>query len=173
MEADAEALPFPDGSFDAVLSTFGVMFTPNQEKAASEMLRVVRRGGQVGLANWTPDGFIGQLFKAIGKYVPPAPGLQPPALWGTPARLEALFGAHAHVTAQSRTYVFRYKSPAHWIEVFRTYYGPVLKAFEAIEPAARVALEADLHALLGRFNVADDGTLVAPSEYLEAVITRR
>ena len=172
-EADAEALPFADNSFDVVLSTFGVMFTPNHERAANEMKRVCRPGGKIGLANWTPEGFIGQLFKTIGKYVPPAPGAKSPALWGTKAHLEALFGPKASVAAESRNYVFRYKSPEHWVEIFRTYYGPVLKAFAAIDPAAREALEADLHILLGRFNTAEDGTLVVPSEYLEVVVTKK
>jgi ubiquinone/menaquinone biosynthesis C-methylase UbiE len=172
-EADAEALPFPDASFDVVLSTFGVMFTPNQERAASELLRVCRRGGRIGLANWTPTSFIGRLFKTIGRYVPPAPGVKSPALWGTKAHLEGLFGAQATIAAASNSFVFRYKSPEHWVEIFRGYYGPVLKAFAAIDPEARDALAADLHALLDEFNVAKDGTLVVPSEYLEVVITKR
>jgi len=171
-EADAEALPFPDASFDVILSTFGVMFTPNQQQAASEMKRVCRPGGKIGLANWTPDGFIGQLFKTIGKYVPPAPGVKPPALWGDSTHLETLFGKDVTIKAERRMFVFRYKSPKHWIEIFRDYYGPVLKAFAAIDPAARINLEADLHALLERFNRADDGTLVAPGEYLEVVVTK-
>jgi ubiquinone/menaquinone biosynthesis C-methylase UbiE len=172
-EADAEALPFDDASFDVVLSTFGVMFTPNQEQAAQEMLRVVRPGGKIGLANWTPESFIGQLFKTIGKYVPPAPGVKSPALWGTKAHLETLFGAKAAVAAESRHFVFRYKSPDHWLEIFRGYYGPVLKAFAAIDPAAREALEKDIRALLDTFNTAKDGTVVVPSEYLEVIATRR
>jgi len=171
-EADAEALPFPDASFDVVLSTFGVMFTPNHQQAANELMRVCRPGGKIGLANWTPDGFIGRLFKIVGKYVPPAPGLKPPALWGSKAHLDALFGPKATVAAQSRTFVFRYKSPAHWVEIFRDYYGPVVKTFAAIDPEAREAFEADLRLLLGEFNVAGDGTLVVPSEYLEAVVTK-
>jgi ubiquinone/menaquinone biosynthesis C-methylase UbiE len=172
-EADAEALPFADASFDVVLSTFGVMFTPNQQQAASELLRVCRPGGKIGLANWTPESFIGNVFKTIGKYVPPAPGAKSPALWGTKAQLDALFGPKATVAAESRSFAFRYKSPKHWVEIFRTYYGPVLKAFAAIDPDAREALETDLYALLDQFNVAADGTLVAPSEYLEVVITKR
>jgi ubiquinone/menaquinone biosynthesis C-methylase UbiE len=172
-EADAEALPFADGSFDVVLSTFGVMFTPNQAKAASELMRVCRPGGKIGMANWTPESFIGQLFKTIGKYVVPAPGMKSPALRGSKAHLDVLFGAKATIAAQSKSFVFRYKSPSHWIEVFREYYGPVVKAFAAIDPPAREAFEADLYALLDKFNVAEDGTLVIPSEYLEAVITKR
>jgi ubiquinone/menaquinone biosynthesis C-methylase UbiE len=172
-EADAEALPFADASFDVVLSTFGVMFTPNQDKAARELLRVCRPGGKIGLANWTPESFIGQMFRVLGKYVPPVAGVAPPSLWGTKARLDTLFGSQAVVAAESRTFVFRYKSPAHWLEIFRDYYGPVLKAFASLNPESRKALEKDLHALLDQNNVARDGTLVLPSEYLEAVITKK
>ena len=144
-EADAEALPFADASFDVVLSTFGVMFTPNQEQAASELLRVCRPGGKIGLANWTPESFIGQMFKTIGKYVPPAPGVKSPALWGTKAHLDTLFGSKAAVAAESRNFVFRYKSPEHWVEIFRDYYGPVLKAFAALDPrGARGARDGSL-----------------------------
>src|SRR6267378_3381332 len=117
-EADAEALPFADASFDVVLSTFGVMFTPNQQQAANELRRVCRPGGKLGLANWTPESFIGRLFKIIGKYVPPAPGVKSPALWGTKAHLDSLFGSKATVAAQARNFVFRFKSPKHWVEVF-------------------------------------------------------
>jgi len=172
-EGDAEALAFEDESFDVVLSTFGVMFTPNQELAASELMRVCRKGGKIGMANWTPESFIGQLFKTIGKFVPPAPGVKSPLLWGTRAHLEMLFGPKAIVAAESKNFVFRYKSPKHWIETFRTYYGPVVKAFENIDAEARKALEADLYALLDKFNVAKDGTLVIPSEYLEVVIIKK
>ena len=171
-EADAEALPFADASFDVVLSTFGVMFTPNQDKAARELLRVCRPGGKIGLANWTPESFIGQMFRVLGKYVPPVAGVAPPSLWGTKARLDTLFGLQAVVAAESRTFVFRYRSPGHWLEIFRDYYGPVLKAFASLNPEARKALEKDLFALLDQNNVARDGTLVLPSEYLEAVITK-
>lgn len=172
-EADAEALPFADDSFDVVLSTFGVMFTPRQQQAASELIRVCRRGGKIGLANWTPESFIGELFKTIGKYVPPAPGLKSPALWGNEAHLASLFGSRAAIAAERKTFVFRYKSPAHWVETFRGYYGPVVKAFAAIDPPAREALAVELKALIDRFNVADDGTAVIPGEYLQAVITKR
>ena len=172
-EADAEALPFADDSFDVVLSTFGVMFTPRQQQAASELIRVCRRGGKIGLANWTPESFIGELFKTIGKYVPPAPGLKSPALWGNEAHLASLFGSRAAIAAERKTFVFRYKSPAHWVETFRGYYGPVVKAFAAIDPPAREALAVEFNALIDRFNVADDGTAVIPGEYLQAVITKR
>jgi ubiquinone/menaquinone biosynthesis C-methylase UbiE len=171
-EADAEALPFKDNSFDIVLSTFGVMFTPNHEQAASELLRVCRKSGKIGLANWTPESFIGQLFRTIGKYVPPAPGVRSPALWGNKEHLGKLFGSKASVATTSRHFAFRYRSAQHWLDTFRDYYGPVLKAFAAIDPPARGALEEDLFALLARFNTARDGTLVAPSEYLEVVVTR-
>ncbi|MCC6775515.1 MAG: class I SAM-dependent methyltransferase [Hyphomicrobiales bacterium] len=170
--ADAEALPFPDGSFDAGLSTFGIMFTPNQEKAAAELVRVVRKGGRIGLANWTPDGFIGQLFKTIGKHVPPPPGVRSPALWGAAPRLEELFPGQ-HVAASVQTFNFRYKSPEHWIDVFKSYYGPTNRAFAALDPAGRAALEADLMALLKRANRGGAETLIVPGEYLEAVVTRK
>jgi ubiquinone/menaquinone biosynthesis C-methylase UbiE len=172
-EADAESLPYEAASFDVVLSTFGVMFTPNQQRAARELLRVCRPGGKVGLANWTPDGFIGKLFATMGKYIPPAPGMKSPSLWGRKDHLEELFGPKANVVAAKRHFVFRYRSATHWIEVFREFYGPVLKAFAAIDPEARAALEADLYGLLRAFNISGDDTLVVPGEYLEAVITKR
>jgi ubiquinone/menaquinone biosynthesis C-methylase UbiE len=173
-EADAEALPFASGSFDAVMSTFGVMFTPDQDSAAAELLRVCRRGGRIGLANWTPEGFIGQLFKTIGKYLPPPAGLRSPALWGTRARIVELFESHASsITTAQRNFQFRYRSPQHWLEVFKTWYGPVVKTFAALDPDARTALDSDLHALIARFNRSGDGSMVVPSEYLEVVITRR
>jgi ubiquinone/menaquinone biosynthesis C-methylase UbiE len=173
-EADAEALPFADKSFDAVVSTFGVMFTPNQDKAASEMIRVCRSGGKIGLANWTPTGFIGNVFKTIGQYVPPPAGVKSPALWGTSERISEMFGSAASsIAAEKRNFVFRYRSPEHFMEVFATYYGPVLKALAALDEPKAKALHADLVALIGRFNRADDGTVAVPSEYLEIVVTRR
>jgi SAM-dependent methyltransferase len=173
-DADAEALPFADGAFDAVVSTFGVMFTADQERAAAEMLRVTRSGGKIGLANWTPQGFIGQLFKTIGKHVPPPAGVKPPALWGTRERLDELFQPHAAaIRCTPRGFVFRYRSPEHWLDVFRTWYGPVLKAFAALDSTGQQALEDDLLALIDRFNRSGDDTMVAPSEYLEVVITKR
>ncbi len=172
-EADAEDLPFDDASFDVVMSTFGVMFTPDQESAAREMLRVCRPGGRIGLANWTPEGFIGQLFKTVGKFLPPPPDARSPALWGTRARLEELFGEQAtDIVATPRHYVFRFRSPQHWIDVFRTFYGPVLKTFAALEPAQRDAFEVELRQLIARFNRAYDGTAAIAGEYLEVVITR-
>jgi len=171
-QADAENLPFPGESFDVVLSTYGVMFTPDQARAANEMLRVCRPGGKIGLANWTPEGFIGKLFKIIGKYVPPAPGVASPLMWGQPAHLKQLFGKDASVAAEAKNFVFRYKSPTHWVEFFRTYYGPVLKAFAAVDAAKQKTLEADILTLIGEFNAAKDGTAVIPSEYLEVVVTK-
>jgi len=173
-EADAEKLPFPDATFDTVMSTFGVMFTPDQEKAASELARVCKPGGKIGLANWTPDSFIGQVFKTIGKYVPPAPGVKSPALWGTNARLEELFGKTAkQIRTTNREFVFRYRSPAHWIEVFRTYYGPMTKTFGALDADKQAAFTRDLLALMESSNRSGDATLVLPSEYLEVVIERK
>jgi SAM-dependent methyltransferase len=173
-EADAEALPFADASFDAVVSTFGVMFTPDQDRAASELLRVCRPGGRIGLANWTPEGFIGQLFKTMGRHLPPPTGAKSPALWGTRARITELFGARASaIHVEPREFTFRYRSPQHWLDVFRTWYGPTLKAFAALSPPAQDALAADLLALVDRFNRSGDATMVVPSEYVEVVVTRR
>lgn len=173
-EADVEALPFDDASFDAVVSTFGCMFAPNPPRVASEMLRVCKPGGKIGMANWTPDGFIGQLFKTIGKHVPPPAGVTSPALWGTRALLGDLFQGEAkNIHAEQRQFVMRYRSPEHWLDVFKTYYGPVLKAFAALDADKQPALADDLLALIARFNRADDGTMVAPSEYLQIVITRK
>jgi ubiquinone/menaquinone biosynthesis C-methylase UbiE len=170
--ADAEALPFADASFDVVLSTFGVMFAPNQEQAANELMRVCRPGGKIGMANWTPEGFVGRLFKAIGRYVPPSPGVKSPALWGTKAHLITLFGSKAHLSAETKNFIFRYKSPHHWFEIFRGYYGPIVKAFEAIDQETREPMAAALFGLIDEFNIAEDGTLVIPSQYLEVVITK-
>jgi SAM-dependent methyltransferase len=173
-EADAEKLPFTDSSFDVVVSTFGVMFTPDQDKAAAEMRRVCKRGGKIGLANWTPQGFIGQVFKALGAYLPPPVGVKSPALWGTRERITELFGNDAEsIVTEPRNFVFRYRSPTHFLDVFATYYGPVLKALAALDDVKRKALLSDLEALIGRFNRAEDGTMVVPSEYLEVVVTRR
>jgi ubiquinone/menaquinone biosynthesis C-methylase UbiE len=172
-EADAENLPFADASFDVVLSTFGVMFTANHPRAASELVRVCRPGGKIGLANWTPDGFIGNLLKTVVKFVPPPTGVKSPIMWGRKDYLEEIFGGGVAIAAQSRHFTFRYKSPAHFLDIFRTYYGPTHKAFGAIDTAAQQQLQADLLALIDKFNLAKDGTLVIPSEYLEIVITKR
>jgi ubiquinone/menaquinone biosynthesis C-methylase UbiE len=173
-EADAEALPFSDSSFDAVVSTFGVMFTPNQDKAAGELLRVCRSGGQIGLTNWTPDGFIGQVFKILGKYLPPPAVARSPLAWGTRTRLSEMFGSAASwIKIDSRSFNFRYCSAQHFIEVFRTYYGPMLKAFSALETPHQNNLEKDLYGLIARMNRADDKTMIVPSEYLEVVIMKK
>jgi ubiquinone/menaquinone biosynthesis C-methylase UbiE len=172
-QADAENLPFPDASFDNVVSTFGVMFTPDQRRAATELIRVCKPGGRIGLANWTPQGFIGQLFRIIGRYMPPPAGLSPPSAWGTRAFLDEHFGPHvSRIDATPRQFVFRYQSPKHWLDMFRAYYGPTLKLFEALDDDARQALRTDILALIDSLNTATDGTLVLPSEYLEVVITR-
>jgi ubiquinone/menaquinone biosynthesis C-methylase UbiE len=172
--ADAENLPFADASFDVVVSTFGGMFSPDQSRTASEMLRVCRPGGRIGLANWTPDGFIGQMFKTIGKYLPPPAGLKSPALWGTTEWMEKAFGAAASsVIAEPRHFVFRYRSAEHFLDVFRRYYGPMLKAFEALDTTGRGALTRGIIELAGRFNTSGDDTMVVPSEYLEVVVTKR
>lgn len=173
-EADAEALPFADASFDAVLSTFGAMFAPDAPRVAAELLRVCRPGGRIGMANWTPTGFIGQLFKTLGRHVPPPAGMASPALWGTRERIQDCFGAHASAIATpARHFVFRYRSPQHMLDVFRNFYGPVHKAFGALDEAGQQALASDLLDLFGQFNTARDGTLAAPGEYLEVVVTRR
>ncbi len=167
--ADAEALPFDDGSFDVVLSTFGVMFAPDQRHAAHEILRVLRPGGRVGLANWTPQGFIGRLFKVIGAHVPPPAGLKSPALWGTEAHLAELFDG-AETRCERRLFNFRYRSAAHWVQVFRDFYGPTLKAFAALDAQEQHALEDDITALLQEMNTAGAASLVVPAEYLEVVV---
>ena len=173
-EADAERLPFDDESFDIVASSFGVMFAPDQDRAAAEMLRVTRPGGKIGLANWTPESFIGQLFKTIGKHLPPPAGLKSPALWGTSERLNELFDFDSNAIEIGRqTYVWRYKSPRHWLELWREVYGPLQKAFGALDEAAQEQLAIDLLALIDRCNVADDGTMVVPAEYVEVVVTKR
>jgi SAM-dependent methyltransferase len=172
-QADAENLQFAEASFDVVMSTFGVMFTPDQEKAAAEMARVCKPGGRIGLANWTPTSFVGEIFKVIARYIPPAAGVKSPALWGTEARLRDLFGARIDTIAiERRDFVFRYHNASHWLEVFRTFYGPLHKAFAALDAGMQESLSADLIALAEKFNRATDGTLVAPSEYIEVVIRR-
>ena len=173
-EGDAENLPFPDASFDVVLSTFGVMFAPSQEQAARELVRVCRPGGKIGLASWTPDGFLGEFFRIMGEYVPPPVGVRPPVLWGSEERVRELFGeAVTSLRANRRSFVNRFRSFEHYLEYFRTNYGPTLKAFEALDAAGRDALARDMRNLLGRYNRADDGTLAWPQEYLEVVATKR
>jgi SAM-dependent methyltransferase len=171
--ADAEALPFPDASFDVVLSTYGVMFTPMQEQAAAELLRVCRPGGRIGLANWTPDGFVGQIFRIIGRYIPPPAGLSSPMLWGAEQRLQELLGpgvSDLHI--RRRDYIFRYRSAEHWLHIFRTYYGPMERAFAALPADGQAALAADLIDLAKRSNRAGQSAFAAPAEYLEVVAHR-
>jgi SAM-dependent methyltransferase len=171
--ADAEQLPFDDASFDAVVSTFGVMFAPNQAAAARELARVCRPSGKIGMANWTPESFIGQLFKTLGRRVPPPAGVPSPALWGSRPWLEESFGKTARsIAIVERVFIFRYASANHFIDVFRTYYGPVHKAFLSIDEAGREALEAELLDLVARFNQGSDGTMRVPSEYAEVILTR-
>jgi ubiquinone/menaquinone biosynthesis C-methylase UbiE len=173
-EADAEALPFPDASFDVAMSTFGVMFAPDHVRAAREMLRVVRGGGRIGMANWTPKGFVGKLFKTVGRHVPPPAGLASPALWGTEDHLRELFGNDASsIHAERKMFNFRYASAAHMLQVFRNYYGPVHKAFAALDTDAAKALAHDMTQLLDQFNRAGPDSLVVPGQYLEVVVTRR
>jgi len=172
--ADAEALPFDDASFDVVLSTFGVMFAPDHATAAAELARVCRPGGRIGLANWTPDSMIGHMFRTLGRYLPPPAGAQSPALWGSEPHLRGLFGGSAaSIAITPRVFNFRYRSARHFLDVFRTWYGPVHKAFGALPAYASAALERDLTKLLERLNRAGAGSLVVPSEYVEVVVTRR
>ena len=174
LEADAENLPYEDGSFDAVLSTFGVMFTPDQVRAAAELSRVCRPGGRIGLACWTPEGFIGQMFKVLGRYAPLPAGVASPLQWGTEAHLQTLFGANAHaIETHTRQFNFRYRSPEHFVEIFRQWYGPVHKAFGRLEDEQANALHEELVELLTRMNQAGPESLVVPSDYLEIVIHRR
>jgi SAM-dependent methyltransferase len=172
-EADAEALDFPDGSFDAVLSSYGVMFTPNQQQAAGELARVCRKGGRIGLANWTPEGFIGQLFRVIGRHVPPPAGVASPLLWGREDHLASLFGdSVSDMRVTRRDFVFRYRSATHWVDMFRTWYGPTHKAFASLPEEGQQRLEKDIHDLIDRFNVSGDSTMIVPGEYLEVVIEK-
>ena len=170
--ADAEALPYADASFDVVLSTFGVMFAPDHQRAAAELMRVCSPGGRIGLANWTPTGFLGQLLRLVARYVPPTPGVQSPLLWGTDAHVRELFAGAAKIEHTTRTFAFRYRSPEHWVEVFRTFYGPTHTAFLALDADGQAGLEADLLALLRSQDLGGGDGLLVPSEYLETVITR-
>ena len=170
--ADAEALPYADASFDAVVSTFGVMFAPDHEQAAAELARVCRPGGRIGLASWTPDSLVGRMFRVLGRHVPPPAGLRSPALWGEQTHLETLFGEAAAISVRPRTFTFRYASAGHFVDVFRAWYGPVHKAFAALDEEAGRTLEEELVELLEGLDVGGGETLVVPSAYLEAVITR-
>lgn len=170
--ADAEDLPFAPASFDVILSTFGVMFAPDHRASAREMLRVCRRGGRIGLASWTPEGFLGHMFRVIAAHVPPPGGVPSPLLWGTRAHVEELFGGAKSIAHAARFFSFRYRSAEHFVEIFRTFYGPVLKAFAALDLDRQTVLEADLLTLLRKFDRGDATGLVVPAEYLETVIIR-
>jgi len=169
--ADAEALPFKDETFDAVVSTFGVMFAPNQAQAAREMIRVCRRGGKIGMANWTPDSFVGRLFKAMGKRLPPPAGVKSPMMWGNEEWIRETFAGH-QVRITQKSFVMRYRSPTHFVDFFRTFYGPVHKAFLALDKTAQAALETDLHATIATLNTASDSSMRVASDYAEVVITK-
>ena len=169
--ADAEALPFEDSSFDVALSTYGVMFAPDAPRCAAELLRVVRRGGRIGLASWTPQGFLGDLFKVVGSFVPPPAGLKSPMQWGDEARIEELFGGEGTVRMKRRIFNFRYTSADHWVQMFRDYYGPTHKAFAALDDAGKGKLHRALVELLDKNNVGGPSSLVVPAEYLEVVVT--
>jgi ubiquinone/menaquinone biosynthesis C-methylase UbiE len=171
--ADAEALPYEDGSFDVALSTFGVMFAPDHQRTASEMLRVVRPGGRIGMANWTPQGFVGRLFETVARHAPPPPGLDSPFLWGTEPHMVRLFGRQAfEIRCERKVFNMRYHSPAHWLQVFREFYGPTHKAFAALDAAGQRELESDIIALLEYMNIGGPRSLVVPSEYLQVVLVR-
>ena len=169
--ADAEALPFEDSSFDVALSTYGVMFAPDAPRAAAELVRVVRSGGRIGLASWTPQGFLGGLFKVVGSFVPPPAGVKSPMQWGDEARIEELFGAHGSIRMERRIFNFRYTSADHWVQVFRDYYGPTHKAFAALDDAGKNKLHRALVELLEKNNIGGPSSLVVPAEYLEVVVT--
>jgi len=170
--ADAEALPYPDASFDVVLSTFGVMFAPDHRRSAAELIRVCKPAGRIGLASWTPGGFIGRLLRTVSEYVPPPAGVSSPALWGTEAHIVELFPTATIIRHTTRPFVFRYRSPEHWLDVFRRFYGPVHRAFNALDADRQKALECDLLTLLRSLDQGDGEGLVIPSDYLETVITR-
>jgi ubiquinone/menaquinone biosynthesis C-methylase UbiE len=173
VDADAEALPFPDQSFSAVISAFGAMFTADQERAASEMIRVCRRGKRLGLANWTPGGFIGQLFATVAKHAPPGASQESPFAWGTVGRLDQLFGAYGNVHATPKAVAMRARTPMDWVDKLRANYAPVLKVSGLLEPAGQKSLRNDLLELVARFNRARDSSMLVDAEYLEVVVTRR
>lgn len=170
--ADAEALPWRDGTFDVALSAFGVMFTPNHAQSAAELIRVCRPGGRIGVIAWTPDSFIGRMFKIVGSFVAPPPGLASPLLWGTSEHVQELFGGRAAVRTERQAFQFRYRSARHWLDTFVTYYGPTHKAFGSLDDDTRAALDGQLIALAEECNVAGNGTLRIPSEYLQTVAIR-
>jgi SAM-dependent methyltransferase len=171
---DAQALPFPDAAFDVVLSTFGVMFAPDQEKAAAELLRVCAPGGRIGLATWMPEGYGGDFFKVIAKYVPPPPGLKPPLRWGTEAGLRELLGAGTNtIHTERRLCPMYFRSVAHAVDVFQTHFGPIVRACQTLDAAAKAAMLADVSAVISRYNRASDGTLILGAEYVQVLATRK
>ena len=169
-EADAEALPFSDASFDVVLSTCGAMFAPDQERTAAELLRVCRPGGRIGMVNWTPDSYVGELFRAIGRHLPPPPGVRPPVQWGSPERLRELFGPEVAISAPRRSFLWRFPSAEHQAEFFATFYGPTNRTLATLGNDGAADLKAEMVETARRFNVSDDDTLVLRMDYLEAVI---
>jgi len=173
VEGDAEDLPFDDASFDVVVSTFGAMFAPDQQKAADELLRVCKPGGRIAMANWTPEGYVGKMFATTVKHAPLPPGVKPPVLWGTEDHLRELFGdGISSLTASKTEIVFRFRSADHWLEFFRTYFGPTKMAFERVGPDGEEALASDLTQLANQFNTAGDRAMRVPSEYLQVIATR-
>ncbi len=169
-EADAEDLPFADGSFDAVLSTCGAMFAPGQERTAGELLRVCRPGGRIGMVNWTPDSYVGELFRTIGRHLPPPPGVRPPVLWGSEERLRELFGPEVTISAPRRSFLWRFPSAEHQAEFFATFYGPTHRALATLGTGGAARLKAEMVETVRRFDVSDDDTLVLRMDYLEAII---
>jgi SAM-dependent methyltransferase len=173
VDADAEALPFADQSFGAVISAFGAMFAADQERAASEMIRVCRRGRRLGLANWTPAGFIGQLFVTVARHAPQANSGASPFAWGTEERLEELFGVYGTIGTAIRHVALRARTPMEWVDRLRAEYAPVLKTFASLDASRQKSLRAELLGLVSRFNRAEDSTMLVDAEYLEVVVTRR
>jgi ubiquinone/menaquinone biosynthesis C-methylase UbiE len=173
-EGDCEALRFPDDSFDVVLSVFGAMFAPNHQRAAAELVRVCRPGGKIANVSWTPEGFWGRAFGLRSKYLPPPAGVTPATAWGSEKHLRKLFGDRVTIErAERRLTDFRHRSVDDWLDFFRTYFGPMVKAFEQLPVEQRDAFAAELKALAVEYNRADDGTLVIPAEYLEVVLQKR
>lgn len=173
VDGDAEALPFADQSFDAVVSAFGAMFALDQERAASEMVRVCRRGRMVGLANWTPHGFVGELFKVLARYTPGVGYGQAACAWGTSERLSELFGVYGNVWSTRKSVAFRARTPMDWVDKLRTTYAPVIRAFAVLDAAGKRDLRASMLQLVGGFNRARDASMVVDAEYLEVVVVRR
>jgi len=172
VQGDLEALPFGDDSFDVVISAFGAMFAPDQERTAAELSRVCRPGGRIGLASWTAEGALGQLFRITSSYIPPTPGVPAPTAWGDPRRLRELFGGSAGIRASTRDFVFRYRSPGHWMQQFKDHFGPTRMTFALLPPELSETLERELLTIWPPLNRATDGSLVAPVQYLEAIVTK-